>query len=78
MGRSLREPLVCGEKSMEVGFAGMYEYRDGSRSGVMISVEKKDNKTEEENKPDAMPYKPPQVTENSSSGTGVRCGPFPE
>ena len=47
------------------GCKGCTVYRDGSRAGVMVSVEKKKG---EKNKaalisPDSMPCKPPQVTE---------------
>ena len=43
------------------GCKGCTIYRDGSRSGVMIAVEKKDKKKEE--KPVAVPCKHPEVTE---------------
>lgn len=45
------------------GCKGCTVYRDGSRSGVMIAVEKKDKKKGEEKKPHVHVCEPPQVTE---------------
>lgn len=46
------------------GCKGCTIYRDGSRAGVMIAVEKKDKKKNEEtHKPQATPCKQPEVTE---------------
>ncbi|MGM9703164.1 MAG: ribonucleoside-diphosphate reductase, adenosylcobalamin-dependent, partial [Prevotella sp.] len=44
------------------GCKGCTIYRDGSRSGVMIAVSKKDKKAEDE-KPQPQPCKQPEVTE---------------
>lgn len=45
------------------GCKGCTIYRDGSRSGVMISVSKKDKKDGKETEAPAVPCKHPQVTE---------------
>ena len=45
------------------GCKGCTIYRDGSRSGVMISVSKKDKKKKEETVDNAVPCKHPEVTE---------------
>lgn len=46
------------------GCKGCTIYRDGSRSGVMIAVSKKDNKDDKkEEKTDRRPCSPPEVTE---------------